>query len=135
MRTFPSLSLMFDPWIFCQIFLMHGPVTNNIPLYVILFRSGFYLVLVNWCHVGDGSDWWYNFLLFTGTEISGPTVLLKGGDVIAQHFSPTEPTSPQVFTNEIRLTEHNFRTLSGWYSRRTMSLSIYIKFCIQKHLI
>uniref|UniRef100_A0A0P4VVW3 Laminin subunit alpha n=1 Tax=Scylla olivacea TaxID=85551 RepID=A0A0P4VVW3_SCYOL len=48
-----------------------------------------------------------------GTEISGPSVLLKGGDVIAQHFSPTEPTSPQVFTNEIRLTEHNFRTLSG----------------------
>ena len=54
------------------------------------------------------------FFFFAGTEISGPNILLKAGDIIAQHFSPSEPTTPEVFTNEIRLTEHNFRTLSGW---------------------
>ncbi|XP_069164876.1 laminin subunit alpha isoform X2 [Procambarus clarkii] len=55
-------------------------------------------------------------LLVVGDEESaviGPDVILKAGDIIAQHFSLEEPSSSAVFTAEIRLTEHNFRTISG----------------------
>ncbi|XP_050725715.1 laminin subunit alpha-like isoform X5 [Eriocheir sinensis] len=62
-----------------------------------------------------------------GTEVSGPTVLLKGGDIIAQHFSPTEPTTPETFTNDIKLTEHNFRTLSGLPLERDQFMMLLYK--------
>ncbi|XP_042212496.1 laminin subunit alpha-like isoform X1 [Homarus americanus] len=53
-----------------------------------------------------------------GSKISGPDVILRGGDILVQYFSPDLPFSSQVLSAEIRLTEHNFRTMSGFPVQR-----------------
>ncbi|XP_069958976.1 laminin subunit alpha isoform X2 [Cherax quadricarinatus] len=59
-----------------------------------------------------------------GSEVTGPDVILKGGDIIAQYFSLVEPTSSATFKAEIRLTEHNFRTMSGLPLQREQFMTL-----------
>lgn len=51
--------------------------------------------------------------IFTGTELTGPDVILTGSNVIALYYSEYDPATSQVYDGYVRLTEHSFRTLSG----------------------
>lgn len=55
------------------------------------------------------------YIIFAGTELTGPDVILTGSNVIALYYSEYDPATSQVYDGYVRLTEHSFRTLSGNY--------------------
>ncbi|XP_064094479.1 laminin subunit alpha-like isoform X2 [Macrobrachium nipponense] len=61
-----------------------------------------------------------------GIELESPDVFLQGNNIIAQYFLDEQPENREPFNVSIRLTEHNFRTLSGASLKRDQFMTMLL---------
>ncbi|CAL4059747.1 unnamed protein product, partial [Meganyctiphanes norvegica] len=62
-----------------------------------------------------------------GNDLSAPLIFLHGNNITALYYSENEPISSIVYNGQVRMTEHNFRSLSGAPMQRDQLMMLLYK--------